>query len=101
MAFFKKGPEIAVRVKVAGFINNKMVTAEFDIRIPESSTLKKLFKLVDKSGKVPARTMSSIMLQPKTPTVLINGDNIDVPDQLDTIIKAGDEIAVMTPLGGG
>ena len=94
-------PQIKVHVKVAGFIDQKMTTAEFELGVPEGTSVKKLFSLIDKSGKVKGKVMKKIMAMPKTPTVLINGSGIDVPDELDREVCEGDEVAVMTPMAGG
>ena len=94
-------PSITVKFKMAGFIDKKMVTAEFDLEVPEGTSVKDLFKIVDKSKKAGRKPMKKVMAMPRPPTVLINGTNIDVPDDLGQTLNAGDEIAVMTPLGGG
>lgn len=94
-------PLISVHVKVAGFIDNKMVATEFDLEVPEKTTIKKLFTLVDKSGKIHRKAMKKIMAMHRPPTVLVNGLGIDVPDDFKTTLNPGDEIAIMTPLAGG
>lgn len=92
---------ITVHLKVAGFVDRKMLTAEFDLPAPEGTSLKKIFELADKSGQLPAKAMKKIFSLPRPPTVLLNGSGIDVPDELTRELTAGDEVAVMTPIGGG
>ena len=101
MFSFGKKPKITVHVKVAGFVDRKMVTAEFDLSVPEGTTIKKLFALVDKSGKINGSPMRKIMALPRPPTVLVNGGGIDVPAELGLELKERDEVAVMTPVAGG
>jgi len=96
-----KKQKIKVHVKVAGFVDRKMTTAEFDLEAPEGTTIKKLFNLIDKSGQVKGRVMKKIMAMPKPPTVLVNGSGIDLPDELGREVVEGDEVAVMTPMAGG
>ena len=99
--FGAKKPEVTVRLKVAGFMDGRIVTAEFPLAVPEGASLKEVFKLADKSGKLPARAMKIFLSLPRPPTVLHNGRNLDVPAELRATIAAGDEIAVMTPFAGG
>ena len=96
-----KKPQISVHVKIAGFVDRKMIATEFDLQAPEGTTIKKLIKLVDKSGKVKGKPLKKIMAMPRPPTVMVNGEGIDVPDELGRTIAEGDEVAVMTPLAGG
>jgi len=99
--FGAKKPMVTVRLKVAGFVGGRMVTADLQLEVPEGATLKETFKRADKSGKLPRATLKQILAMPKPPTVLHNGNSLDVPDELGAVVAAGDEIAVMTPLGGG
>jgi len=92
---------VGVHLKVAGFVDGRMVTAEADIEVPEGTSLKKMFKLADKSGKLPKKLMKKIMSQPRQPTVLLNGETVDLPAGLKTTVSGGDEVAVMMPLAGG
>ena len=92
---------VTVRLKVAGFVDGRMVTADFQLEAPEGASLKEVFKLADKAGKLPARALRKILSMPRPPTVLQNGRSLDVPADLGATVAAGDEIAVMTPLGGG
>ncbi|HUT54484.1 MAG TPA: MoaD/ThiS family protein [bacterium] len=96
-----KKPKISIHVKVAGFIDGKVLTAEFDLEAPAGVTVKELFKLVDKSGRVKGNVMKKILALPRPPTVLVNGSGLDLPDELGLALADGDEVAVMTPLAGG
>lgn len=94
-------PSITVHLKVAGFVDRKMITAEFDVLAPEGTSLKKLFPLVDKSGKLEGKVMKKIFGLPRPPTILLNGAGVDLPEGLAEIVKAGDEVSVLTPFSGG
>jgi molybdopterin converting factor small subunit len=93
--------EIKVHVKLAGFIDRKMVTAEFDLEVPAGTTVKGLFARADKSGQVPGKVMSKLLRMPRPPTVLLNGRSLDLPEELSRELVAGDDVAVMTPMAGG
>ena len=97
----RQKPVIKVHFKLAGFVDRKMITAEFDLEAPQGTTIKKLFALADKSGKIPGQAMKRILALPRPPTVLLNGVGIDALEDLDRILAAGDEVAVMTPMAGG
>jgi molybdopterin converting factor small subunit len=86
---------------VAGFIDGKVITSEFDLSAPEGVTVKELFKLVDKSGQVKGGAMKKILGLPRQPTVLVNGSGLDLPEELGQTLRDKDEVAVMTPLAGG
>jgi molybdopterin converting factor small subunit len=96
-----KKANISVHVKVAGFIEMKMTTAEFDLAVPEGTSIKELFTLVDKSGQLKGKAMKKMLAALRPPTVLHNGRGLDVPEELKTTLAAGDEIAIMTPMSGG
>jgi molybdopterin converting factor small subunit len=96
-----KKPRISLHVKVAGFVDGKVITAEFDQEAPEGVTVKELLKLVDKSGRVKGGVMKKILALPRPPTILLNGSGLDLPDELGRALAPGDEVAVMTPLAGG
>jgi len=93
--------QIKVRVKLAGFVDRKMLTADFELMAPEGVSLKKLLSLADKSGAYPGKTMKKVLGLPRPPTILVNGASIDLPEDLKMTIKDGDEVAVMTPVAGG
>ena len=95
-----KAALIKIHLKVAGFVDRKMCTAELDLEVPDKTSLKKFFRLADKSGKLPPRVIRKIMGLPRPPTILWNGTNVDL-SELSRLVKAGDEVALMTPLGGG
>lgn len=96
-----KTPVIKVRLKVAGFVDQKMITSEFDLEVPEGTRLKKFFQLADKSGKLPGKPIKKILGLPRQPTVLLNGEGLDLPEGMDQPVKAGDEVSLITPFGGG
>ncbi len=98
---FGKKKQVKVRVKVAGFIDRRMITEEFDFEAPEKTSVKKLFGLIDKSGPIKGGVMRRMLGLPKPPAILINGDGIDLPGGLGRSIGEGDEISIMTPMGGG
>lgn len=94
-------PTINIRLKFAGFVDLKMFTAEMDLCVPAGTSLKRLFALADKSGKLPPKAMKKVLALPRPPTVLLNGSAIDVAEDLSYELREGDEVAVMTPIGGG
>lgn len=97
----KPKPTITVHLKVAGFVDRKMITAELDLPLPEGSSVKELFAVADKSGRLPPKVMKKMLGSPRPPTILLNGRGLDVPDELGQKLGAGDDIAVMTPMAGG
>jgi molybdopterin converting factor small subunit len=97
----KKKDLVSVRLKVAGFVDGRMLTADFSLQAPAGSSVKELIALADKSGQLPKRALKKIFSLPRPPTVLLNGEGLDVPADLGRAVNAGDEVAVMTPLGGG
>lgn len=92
---------MTVHLKVAGFVDRKMVTAEFDFEAPEGTTLKKALALAGKSGQLKGGVMRKILAMPRPPTILVNGAGVEMPGDLGRVVEAGDEIAVMTPMAGG
>lgn len=94
-------PTVSIHFKLAGFVDRKMITAEFDLDVPEGSSIKDLFGLVDKSKKTPPKVMKKIMKSIRPPTIMVNGGALDLPEELTRRLAAGDEVAVMTPIAGG
>ncbi|MFO8057708.1 MAG: MoaD/ThiS family protein [bacterium] len=92
---------IQIHFKLAGFLDGQMMTYQFDLEVPQGVSLKKAFKLADKSRHYKGKLIKRILKMPRPPTVLLNGNSLDVPGDLDTELGQGDEVAIMTPVGGG
>ena len=94
-----------MKVKIKGYLTYKASIGEqfLDLGDKDKITLRELLvrlsdkhKLGDSLYQVEAGTAGGKMV------VLVNGrHHLHLPDQLDTIIKDGDEVAIFPPLAGG
>ncbi len=90
-----------VRVKIAGMIDRKMLNRVYDEEVREGLKLKELFEQLDKSQGKGQNYFKKFLKLPTPPVILINGDQIELSEVLETVVKDGDEIALLMPMAGG
>jgi hypothetical protein len=94
--------KIKVRARIAGIIQGNPVNAEQDIEIKEGATVKFFFKHADKEmGFKKPEYFRLSLKQGISPTVLLNGDRLDLPEGFDRRLVEGDEVSVILPMSGG
>lgn len=90
-----------IGARIAGIIEGNPVNEEGAIELKEGATLKKFFKQADKKMGLERKYFKKSLKQPVTPTVLINGDRAEIPEDLKRRLSHGDEISVVLPMAGG
>ena len=94
-----------MKVKIKGYLTYKASIGEqfLDLGEKEKMTLRELLVRMSQKYK-----LGDLLFRAKVGTVdnrtivLVNGrHHLHLPDQLDTIIKDGDEVAIFPPLAGG
>ena len=95
-----------ITVKIQTILEIKKIIGrrEVEISLARGSTLNALFaRMADKWGE----TLRAYLFDPQTSELLphirvvINGRDIGFLDGLETVLKAGDEILILPPVGGG
>jgi len=91
-----------VRARIAGIIEGTPVNAEGAVELKDGATVKKFFKRVDKSmGFRKPKYFRAAFKQGVNPTVLLNGDRLDLPEGYKHRLSDKDEISVILPMSGG
>ena len=90
-----------VRARVAAVIDDTPVMHEGEVDLPDRADVKKLIKKADKALGLSARPFRRAFKLGYQPTVLLNGDRLDLPAGLKHRLFDGDEITILTPLTGG
>jgi len=90
-----------VRVKLAGMIERRMVNQVYEEELEKELRLKELFERLDKKGGRSKRYFKQMLKLPIQPVLLINGEQSDLPEALEKVVKDGDEIALLMPMAGG
>ena len=91
-----------IRARIAGIIKGNPVHAEQDIELKDGSTVKSFFKYADKAiGFKNPKYFKLSLKQGVMPTILINGDRLDLPEGYARQLADGDEVSVIIPMSGG
>lgn len=89
-------------VKIAGIIYKESINLVLNEEVPDGLNISELFKLLDKSKALKGKKyFSKILNLPKPPVLLVNGERKEIPEDLQLVLKDGDEISLISPMSGG
>ncbi|MHA1145464.1 MAG: MoaD/ThiS family protein [Candidatus Helarchaeota archaeon] len=86
-------------VATHGRFMNKFLKKDLNIRLKNGSTVKDLLKKVEK--RVGLSLIHMLTSNEGSPVILLNGNRIELPEELQKHLKDGDEIHILRSLGGG
>jgi len=92
---------LKVEVKVALLHKGRIVHRQRDVELREGASLADLFKALDRAKLVGRSYFKRLATSPRPPTLLRNGDRIDLPGDLTALLSDGDEISIISPFSGG
>ena len=91
-----------VKARLAVVHDGTPLVAEGEVEIKDGARLKAFFKKADQAlGFGKTRPFRQALKGRPAPNVLINGDRVDLPEDLNKKLEPGDEVTVLTPLMGG
>lgn len=91
-----------VKVHIAGIFDDTPVFAEGEVELKDNADLRTLLKKADKAlGFEMQKYFRLALRMDRQPTVLLNGDRLDLPGGFKHILRHGDEITVLSPMAGG
>ncbi|MFH1138361.1 MAG: MoaD/ThiS family protein [Pseudomonadota bacterium] len=91
-----------IRARLGAMIGDRVVSAEGSVEMKDGALLRDFFKNADlQLGFKKEKPFRKAARLAPPPTVLLNGDRLDFPAGLKTILREGDEITVLTPMMGG
>ena len=94
--------KIIVRGRIAGMFAAESVVREGPVELKSGATVKTFFQKADKAlGFKKPKYFRLSLKQSPPPTVLINGDRLELPGGLSHKLFPDDEITVLTPVSGG
>ncbi|OGP60051.1 MAG: hypothetical protein A2V67_08870 [Deltaproteobacteria bacterium RBG_13_61_14] len=88
-------------MKLMVMLGTRMVNESFEEEVAEGTTLEKLFQQVDGSKRFKKKYFKEILAAPRPPVVLLNGNRVEVPEELGEKLNEGDEVSVVSPIAGG
>lgn len=93
-----------VRVRTVGLLRSLIRQGEFDVDLPQGASVADLLsRLADTYGGAVAAHLTAPALPDAHPPlrVMVNGRDIGVLADRATVLAAGDDVLVLTPIAGG
>jgi molybdopterin converting factor small subunit len=91
-----------IKTQIAGIFGDTPIMAKGEVELSDNSDLKTFFKKADRAlGFSRPKVFRLALKMAIQPTILLNGDRLDMPEGLSQRLKDGDEVTVLTPLTGG
>jgi molybdopterin converting factor small subunit len=78
-----------------------MLNEKIEIEAGRGLRLDKLLDRLDKMGKPEKGFFRAVCRRRQGATLLLNGDRVDLSELRKTVIREGDELAVLSPISGG
>ena len=78
-----------------------MFQERITIEVGKGMKLNKILGRLDKMGKPEKGFFRDVRKGKQGVTLLLNGDRLDIADARKTVIREGDEIAVLSQISGG
>lgn len=78
-----------------------MCNEAIEIEVGKGLRLHKLMGSLDKMGKPERGFFRAVRKGRQGVTLLLNGDRLDVSEARKTVIREGDELAILSPVSGG
>ena len=89
------------RVRLHLFTPQGMVQEKTEIEVGDGLRLDKLLGRLDKTGIAERGFFRSVRKGRQGVTLLLNGDRLDIAQARKTVIREGDEVAILSPISGG
>ena len=91
---------MTVHFLLKGYMLGTFLDHEFDMELPEGTTLK---KALDKAGKKRGVDFDRVLEEHEVirETILLSGERLQWPGGLDRQLKDGDTVYMLSPLAGG
>lgn len=91
-----------VKARIAGVFTDAPIVATGEVELEENTDLKRFFEQADRAFGFRRPEYFRLALKMRNePTILLNGDRLDLPEGFQHPLKHGDEITVLAPMTGG
>lgn len=90
-----------INVQIAGLIEGDAVHGERDMEMKDGSTVKDLLKQGDKAFGFKKKYFKLLLRQGRLPTILVNGDRLDLPEGYSHKLADGEKLSILLPFSGG
>ena len=88
-----------VYVIIRGLFNRQHISYDSEIKLKTDATLKKL--MVEIRKRVNFDFIYLIESKLSNPVIMLNGNSLNLLEDLSTILKEDDEVIILQSLGGG
>jgi molybdopterin converting factor small subunit len=92
--------DMAIQVRVIGAFLERPLNKSFDEPFTTNDTLQSVFVRLDKRKTLGRKFFSRIIKQGQV-TLLLNGDRLDLPEDMKRPLRDGDEISILSAIAGG
>ena len=89
------------RVRLHLLTPRGMLNEGIEIEVGKGLQLHKLLGRLDKMGKMERGFFRAVRKGRQGATLLLNGDRLDVSEIRKTVLREGDELAILSPISGG
>ena len=91
---------MSIQIRVAGVFLGSPLNKTFEEPFRQNDTPKKILARLDKKKALGRRFFRSA-LKGGHATLLLNGDKLEIPEDLNRRLNEGDEISVLSAIAGG
>jgi len=88
-------------VQIAGLIEGDAVHGEREIEMKNGATVQDVLKRGDKEFGFKKKYFKLLLKQGRLPTILLNGDRLDLPEGYTQKLADGEKLSVLLPFSGG
>ncbi|MHA1200164.1 MAG: MoaD/ThiS family protein [Candidatus Heimdallarchaeaceae archaeon] len=88
-----------VYVIIRGIFNRQYISYDSEIKLKNDATLKKL--IVEIRKRIHFDFIYLIESKLSNPVIMLNGNSLNLLEDLSTILKEDDEVIILQSLGGG
>jgi molybdopterin converting factor small subunit len=92
---------VAALVRLNLLTPRGMLNEKVEVEVGKGMRLGKLLGRLDKMGKLEKGFFRAVQKGRQGVTLLLNGERVDVSDARKTVIREGDEVAVLSAISGG
>ncbi len=92
---------VAALVRLNMLTPKGMLNEKIEIEVGGGMRLDKLLGRLDKLGRPEKGFFKAVRKGRQSVTLLLNGDRLDLSEAKKTVIREGDELAVLSPISGG
>jgi molybdopterin converting factor small subunit len=98
----REDDSICIQTRILGLIDGRSVNLSGTVRLRSGDTAEHLFRRADHElGLTRDKPFRRAFRQGIRPTILLNGERLEMPDGKDRVLHNGDQLSLLLAVGGG